>query len=256
MCSIAGCRLNDGMSTVDPTIARRERAERRPSNLRVTVVLLLLLVGGLAAGYGWGGFGTMMQEQPDEPPVLVLIAIPVGMLLVIAASIAWAAIVLKRGDLGMMYGNATVLLGAGVGVIVVSAQSGPAFVRYIGYGLLALAAVCLLLGVAAAGARRRRVSVEESAMRSGTQVTAVVTDKGYTVFHESDRIFTTVTFGFTDLHGVQRWVQRPMLVRAEDPIQNGQQTRLWFDAANPGNDKAIVVELANASPLRAPLPRR
>lgn len=241
------------MSTVDPSIARRERAERRPSNIRVVVVLLLLLAGGLAAGYGWGGFGAMMQAEPDEPPVLVLVAIPVGMLLAITASIAWGAIVLKRSDLGIMYGNATVLAGAGIGVIVVAAGSGPAFVTLIGYGLLALAVVCLVLGITAAGDRRRRADAEERAMRSGTQVTAVVSDKGYTVFHESNRILTTVTFAFTDLQGVQRWVQRQMLITAEDPIQNGQQTRLWFDAANPGDDKAIVVELAYRSPLRAPV---
>lgn len=239
------------MSTVDPTIARRERAERRPSNVRVVVTLILLLVGGLAAGYGWGGFGTMMATQPEEPPVLILVAIPLGMMLAIGASIAWAALVMKRGDLGIMYGNAAVLLGAGAGVILVSAESGPAFVTTIGYGLIALAVVCLVLGIAAAGARARRENADEAAMRTGTQVTAVVTDKGYTMFRESDRIFTTVTFGFTDLQGTQRWVQRPMLITAADPIQDGQQTRLWFDPANPGNDRAIVVELAHRSPLRA-----
>lgn len=251
LCCASRCRLNVGMSTVDPTIARRERAERRPSNVRVVVTLILLLAGGLAAGYGWGGFGTMMATVPEEPPVLVLVAIPVGMMLAIGASIAWAALVLKRSDLGIMYGNAAVLLGAGIGVIAISAESGPVFVTTIGYGLIALAVVCLILGIAAAGARARRENADDAAMRTGTQVTALVTDKGYTMFRESDRIFTTVTFAFTDLQGTQRWVQRPMLVTAADPIHDGQQTPLWFDPANPGNDKAIVVELAHRSPLRA-----
>lgn len=246
------------MSTVDPTIARRERAAWRPSNLLVFVVLLLLLVGGLAAGYGWGGFGTLMATEPDEPPVLMLVAIPVGMMLAIVASIAWGALVVKRSDLGFMYGNAAMLLGAGAGAIVAAEEAGSdgRIVAYVGYGLLALALACLLLGIAAAGVRGRRARAEQDAMRSGTQVTAVVTDKGYTVFHESNRILTTVTFGFTDLQGTQRWVQRLMAIDAADPVQNGQQTRLWFDAANPGDDKAIVVELAYNSPLRSREPLR
>jgi hypothetical protein len=121
------------------------------------------------------------------------------MFVTIVASIAWTGIVMKRRDLGLMYGNAAALLGGGVGVLAA----------------------------------------------------ATVSDKGYTVFHESDRILTTVTFTFTDLQGVQRWVQRTMTVSAADPIENGQETRLWYDAANPGNDRAIVVELAYRSPLRA-----
>lgn len=242
------------MSTVDPTIARREREQRRPSNARVGVLLALLLLGGFAAGYGWGGFDAMMSSGPDEPSVLVLVAIPVGMIVTIVSLIAWMAVVLKRADLGLMYGNAAALLGAGAGVIVVAtAGGGASYVLAIGFGLLGLAMACLVLGVVAAASRRRRAAAEEEAMRTGTQVTAVVTDKGYTVFHESDRILTTVTFSFTDLQGVQRWVQRTMVIEAGDPVQNGQETRLWFDAADPGDDKAIVVELAHRSQLRSPL---
>ncbi|MFF1572999.1 hypothetical protein ACFVWR_09640 [Leifsonia sp. NPDC058292] len=241
------------MSTVDPTIARKLRESRRPSTARVVTVLLLLLLGGLLAGYGWGSTGRLMDEAVVAPDATAIIAIPIGMLVSIVSSIAWAAIVMKRSDLGMMYGTAATLLGAGAGVLLASrgyADATPVVV--IGSGILALAVVCLVLGVAAAAARARKARAEDAAMRTGTLATGTVSDKGYTVFRESSRILTTVTFTFTDVHGVQRWVQRTMTINAADPVENGQETRLWYDAANPGNDRAIVVELAHRSPLRAP----
>ncbi|WP_431277812.1 hypothetical protein [Leifsonia poae] len=239
------------MSTVDPSIARRLRESRRPSTVRVVVVLLLLFVGGLLAGYGWGSFGRMIDAELDVPDVSILIAIPVGMLLLIGSSIAWGAIVIKRSDIGIMYGNAASLAGGGVGALIASGSyPDPAVVAIIGVALLVLAVICLALGGWAAATRRRRARADEETMRTGTLATATVSDKGYTVFHESNRILTTVTFTFTDRQGVQRWVQRMMTINAADPIENGQETRLWFDAANPGNDRAIVVELAHRSPLR------
>jgi hypothetical protein len=240
------------MSTVDPTIAQKLRESRRPTLLRVVVVLALLVVGGLLAGYGWGSIGRVMDEDLVAPDASIFIAIPVGMFVTIVSSIAWTGIVMKRRDLGLMYGNAAALLGGGVGVLVAAGKHRDGSVATaIGLALLGLAVVCVVLGAVAASSRRRRARAEDDTIRTGTVVAATVSDKGYTVFHESDRILTTVTFTFTDLQGVQRWVQRTMTINAADPIENGQETRLWYDAANPGNDRAIVVELAYRSPLRA-----
>jgi hypothetical protein len=240
------------MSTVDPTIAQKLRQSRRPTLLRVVVVLALLVIGGLLAGYGWGSIGRLMDEDLAEPDASIFISIPVGMFVTIVSSIAWTGIVMKRRDLGLMYGNAAALLGGGVGVLVAAGKYREGSVAAaIGLALLGLAIVCVVVGAVAASSRRRRARAEDETIRTGTIVTATVSDKGYTVFHESDRILTTVTFTFTDLHGVQRWVQRTMTINAADPIENGQETRLWYDAADPGNDRAIVVELAYRSPLRA-----
>ncbi|MFZ2172834.1 MAG: hypothetical protein WAW17_02135 [Rhodococcus sp. (in: high G+C Gram-positive bacteria)] len=85
---------------------------------------------------------------------------------------------------------------------------------------------------------------------TGTSVSATVSDKGYTTFRESDRILTSVTFTFTDGTGTPRWVQRHMAIHASSTIVDGQQTRLWYDATDPGNDSRVTVELANEWPLR------
>ena len=239
------------MSTLDPTRARKFNESRRPSAARVAVVLVMLVLGGFLAGYGWGSIGRLMDENLVAPDASIFIAIPAGMILTIVSSIAWTGIVFKRSDLGLMYGNAAALFGGGAGALLAaSGYSDGAVVAGIGLALLALGAVCGVLGAAAAAARRRRSRAEEETMRTGTLATATVSDKGYTRFRESDRILTTVTFTFTDLQGIQRWVQRMMTINAADPVENGQETRLWYDATEPGNDKGIVVELAHASPLR------
>ncbi|WP_223691327.1 hypothetical protein [Leifsonia poae] len=238
------------MSIVDPSIVRRERASRRPSTLRVLVTLGLILVGGFLTGYGWGGAGASI-DVPDGPGVATIVAIPLGMLLLVISSIAWVAIVMKRSDIGVMYGHAAGLLGIGAGVFIVPRNAENAsvleLVALIAFGL---GLICLILGVAAAATRRLREATAVATMRTGQATTATVTDKGYTRFRESDRILTTVTFGFTDLQGVQRWVQRMMTIHISAPVENGQQTRLWYDAGAPGDDKRIVVELARESPLR------
>lgn len=239
------------MSLVDPSIAKRQRAAWVPSTRLVTIALGALLVGGFLTGYGWGGFGEMVDPETAEVQVLAVIAIPLGMMLTIIASIAWTALLVRRSDIGLMYGNAAALLGGGAGVLTVATTlDAPIVPVIIGVVLLALAAAALVAGLAAARARRRDADREVRAMREGSVTTATVSDKGYTVFHESDRIFTTVTFTFTDPSGVQRWVQRAMVVRASDPVENGQETRLWFDPRDPGDDSRIVVELAHANPLR------
>jgi len=240
------------MSTVDPAIAKRLRAARVPSNLQVGVVLALLLVGGFLAGYGWGGFGWMVDVDTEQVNVPILVAIPVGMMLTIVATIAWTVIVALRGDVGIMYGNAAALFGGGLGVLTVATTLGmPPVLPIVAAVLLTLAAGALVLGAAAAARRRRAAQREDAAVREGSVTTATVTDKGYTAFRESDRILTTVTFTFTDPSGVQRWVQRTMLVRSSDPVVDGQLTRIWFDPRDPSDDGRIVVELARDNPLRS-----
>lgn len=244
-------RFTGPMSTVDPGIAKQLRLNRRPSNLRVAITLLLLLIGGFGLGFGWGGFGWMVDVDTEQVDVLIVVAIPVGMALTVISSIAWSFLVVRRGDLGIMYGNAAVLLGGALGVLAVSQRvDGGAVLSLIVAGLLVLAAGALGLGLLAAAARRRTKTRAAEARRSGREAVATVTDRGWTVFHESSRILTTVTFSFVDLAGTPRWVQRQMVVHAANPVQNGQTTRLWFDPADPGDDRRIAVELAEDNPLR------
>ncbi|KQP57189.1 hypothetical protein [Agreia sp. Leaf283] len=44
--------------------------------------------------------------------------------------------------------------------------------------------------------------------------------------------------------------QKTMVIEQGDPVVDGQETRLWYDATNPGDVGGIVVELARERRLR------
>ncbi|WP_349863785.1 DUF3592 domain-containing protein [Leifsonia sp. WHRI 6310E] len=237
------------MSTVDPTIARKARLAKRPSTARVVFFALVQLVGGFGLGFGWGAFG--MFEAYGEPPWTAIVGIIGGLLLTILGSIGWAGMLLKRSDIGLGYGGAAVLLGAGTGLLVAASPNGfPAVGVAIAVALYALGALFLVIGVVAATKRRRQRARDAQTATSGMLTTATVSDKGYDFFRESSRIITAVTFTFRDLQGTQRWVQKTMVIEQSDPIVVGQETRLWYDPTNPGDTRSIVVELARDRALR------
>jgi hypothetical protein len=192
-----------------------------------------------------------MFEAYGEPPWTAIVGIIGGLLLTILGSIGWAGMLLRRPDIGLGYGAAAVLLGAGTGLLVAASPNDfPAVAVGIAVALFVLGALFLLLGVAAAASRRRQRARDARTAGSGTLTTATVSDKGYDFFHESSRIITAVTFTFRDLQGTQRWVQKTMVIEQADPIVVGQETRLWYDAANPGDTRGIVVELARDRAFR------
>lgn len=245
-------RLDGGMSIVDPVIAQRLRRTRRPGLVAVVIVLIVILFGGVAVGYGWSsmfGGASLVDAAEYEPSWISVVAIIAGFPLSIIGTIAWLGIVLKRRELGVLYGLATFWTGAGIGLLIAARALG-GLVTVIGLISFGLAAVFLAVGAVAAGRRQASRNLQAEIIRTGTRTTATVSDKGYLIFRESPRIFTTVTFTFTDLQGVQRWVQRQMVVHAASPVVDGQETELWYDASDPGNDKKIAVKLAVDSPLR------
>jgi hypothetical protein len=237
------------MSTIDPSLAQARRAARRPGNARVAILLVVLLAGGFGLGFGWGGLG--MFDSETDPPTLSILGAIGGLMLTVIGSIVWSWTAIKRADIGFGYGSAAVFLGAGVGLVLIAQQNGsPALAMAIAAALLGLGALFLVLGVVAAASRRRQGSRDRRTMHTGTVTTATVSNKGYDFFRESSRILTTVTFTFVDLQGTQRWVGKTMVIDQGDPIVDGQESRLWFDAANPGDTRGIVVELAKQRQLR------
>lgn len=237
------------MSTTDPTLGRKARAARRPGVAVLAVYLLLLTAGGFGQAYGWTSVALL--GETDGPPPGAMLGLIAGVPFLILGAAGWARASLKRRDIGFGYAAGAALLGAAGGFVVAAAPYAfPALALVLAAGCALLGLLFVVLGVTAASARRRQDDRDLDTMRTGRLTTATVSDKGYTGFGESSRILTLVTFTFTDLHGTQRWVQRMMLITEDAPIVEGQESRLWYDASNPGELRGIVVELARQHPAR------
>jgi hypothetical protein len=241
------------MSTVDPIAARRARAARRPALAQVVVALALLVVGGALQGYGWTALfapTVLLPEAPAEPNVASIVSVVLGLPMTIAATGWWMTLVMRRRELGAFSGFAAFWLGAAGGLWVSAEHTGLGILRTVAICAVAFAVLLAVVGALAARSRDRARARTQEVIRVGRQTTATVSDKGYIAFDESSAILTVVTFTFTDLQGVQRWVQRPVRIAATDPVVDGQETSLWFDPQNPGDDARIAVQLAVESPWR------
>ncbi|MGX9899488.1 hypothetical protein ACW0JT_05595 [Arthrobacter sp. SA17] len=179
------------MSTVDPAIAARARRDKRPSNARMIVVLVLQFLGGGLTGYGWGSFGSLFGEPDQNPDVpmhvamtLVTVAtIPLGMILMVGSTIAYGFSSLKRADVGLGYGLAAGLLGGGSGLLVASMLGrGSVVVVVIGLVLLGLGVAALIRGATIAASRTRAAARQQETMRTGALTTAKVSARGMSAF--------------------------------------------------------------------------
>ena len=236
------------MSTIDPLAARRERDARRPTTGQVLLTLLVIALLGAVTG-----FGVTRLDEGDEALSILFFALTfLGFAGVIIGQIVWTSLVMRRGDIGLAYGQAAALAGAGIAVALRAPTLDVWDVFTItGAILLGVALLLALLGWRAARSRARQAVREEELMRTGRLTSGTITDQGYDSFDEAANILTTVTVTFTDQWGTQRWVQQPALIRRSDPLRTGETTRLWYDPANPGDESSIVVEAVRQRTLRA-----
>lgn len=86
-------------------------------------------------------------------------------------------------------------------------------------------------------------SAEDELIASGTHTIATVVDRGYGAFGDSTMVNTRVWFEFTDGSGVTHRIDKRLQITENDPIENGQQTQLWYDPSAPGDKDRIVVQL-------------
>ncbi len=188
---------------------------------------------------------------------------PIGMTGTIGALIVWSWTA-RNLDFRLAQPIAVAGLGFAAGAFAMAvstartiaslAQNGDEY----GYGKLdaspawTLGVIGLIVGVVFAvvavigGLLRARTMRLQARIRSGgTQVRATVSDQGYTHFGEGPRMLAKVTFTFRDEDGMQRWVQRTMVVDARKPVVTGQATRLWYDPDSPSDKRSIVIELVD-----------
>lgn len=239
------------MSIVDPEEVRRLRSGRRRPVVRAVVTFLLLTACAIA-GYSWGALSVVGFETPDAGLEVAAI---------VCSVLAWASFLLfSIATLGSWRAGSLVLGGAlavfGVGLIAPRAQGAVAVLEFPGWLGLSFVALGVLVWVGTVVARakgRQRRTREERTVSHGVETRGTVTRVPRGPNPTSRGLWAPVTFTFTDAAGVQRWVERPLLIHREGDVKVGDTTRLWYDADDPGDEAAIVVQLARENPMRMPV---
>lgn len=203
----------------------------------------VLLLSGLAAGWS---ITLCLQTDvlADGANMGPLALVAISLIVAVSALIVWSAEADPRRALTVWHGLAGVLAGVGIGVLVANlGNSGSGRTTAIGFGVLVAAALLLLLSLSLGGKARRKATLVDDVIRTGVKVTAFVAHKGYDGFGESSQVNTPVRFEFTDAEGVERQVEKRLMILSHDPIEKGQETDLWYDPADPDDVDRIVVQL-------------
>lgn len=271
------------MSTVDPRIARAQRAERRrgPAGVLFAVLVALLHLALWAlAGYGGGQMLDSMRlmavnrvgEGWDSPydgmPVLFLVGVVGGSILGF-----FLTSVLSRF---LSIGAATIapLLTGAAGIaaglaIFSSLWTPPEKVGYhrglaegdppepwdtgvwIAYALpiwlpllFAVVAFVLAITFAVTLARAQRKSrVAAELVETGRKVRGTVTEVRDTGVEVSGLPFLEFTVRFQDAEGTDRWVTKKGTFPPAEQPRAGDPVAVWFDPLAPGDQKRILVGL-------------
>lgn len=112
------------------------------------------------------------------------------------------------------------------------------------FGMRVACALIVLVAAAmvAWGARKeRRKQAREWLRGTETRVSAEVTEVHDTGITNNNAPWVRLTVRFTDEHGTARFVRRRMSVSRFDGPSVGDQISLWYDPADPGNEKKIVI---------------
>lgn len=237
------------MSLIDPDAARRQASRRLPTPRDLVPWAIAAFLGGALLGFGIEAMAARGTPDFSESPIvritLAMVLMPVGGILTIFSWIAWLSRVGRNPALpGWAIPTALSLLGAAIGTSV-ARDRGP----LIGEPRLSLVAVLLLAGAVLIGAlgviswmrRRARLDVDAEIMRTGSRTLGTVTNQGYTHFTEGGRLITQVTYSYPDGSGNRRYVRRSAIIEASDPVVNGDAVDVWFDPADPGNERRVVV---------------
>ena len=237
------------MSIIDPDAAARARAARTPQARDLRLPAILLLLGSFVTAYSITAFATVLDSESDDTDagqwIIRIAALTVAAGATIIGLNSWVARSVRNPRLPG-FGTAVALMCASAASGTMVVAPAPAWFQeprmLAGTWWLAGTAVAFgILSMVSWGARAAGRRREEEIMTTGRLTTGVVTNQGYERFHESNRILTSVTYAFEDLNGTRRFIRRPAMITADDPVVTGELVDVWFDPARPDHLKSITV---------------
>ncbi|WP_067439821.1 hypothetical protein [Nocardioides jensenii] len=204
--------------------------------------LAVLLVSGVMVGWGLATVLSSEQVSASAADVGLRLA-ALGFVVGVAALTAWSRIADPRSGLTVWHAAATLLAGGALGVLLCGLALEVDHSGWVALVLLAAAALVWFLASVSGRKHRAKANRERDLITSGTHTMAVVVDRGYAAIGERNMVNTFVWFEFTDTAGTTHRVRKRLLIREGDPIENGQETQLWYDASAPDDVDRMVIQL-------------
>lgn len=234
----------------------------RPSHeVGLTLAQVLLIAGGGLAGYGFGC--TVIDGYDDAPPAYVadgdiaMFALG-GLVVAVVGWVMWSFMADSHPlSVGQLHSWATFLPASALGVLLSARELGVTGWYVVGaFGLAAAGVGAMLLASTRVRRRRRRYRHELGLIARGVAVPATVLDSGLDPgdFEEASNVITTVTFRFVVGDDAYR-LHRRMTIPQHGILLDGQRTTVWYDPADPSDDKAMVVAIQHALRWNVPVPR-
>jgi hypothetical protein len=244
------------VSTVDPVARERDPAY---AARRRTRWWILMLAASVLSGYGCSIFGDFPGSSfsfglTDLGPLLKTVLAVGGL---VAAMLALAVVVRLPKHAGLLgqqlfvFAMALLAYTAGffVGTLLptvipayAEADLGPSRTNMRVFCGVLLVAVAVVVGLAAV--KSRRTGVRERLRATGRRVSAEVTEVHDTGITTNNAPRVRLTVKFVDSHGTARYVRRSLYVSRLSRPGVGDRVALWYDPADPGNEKRIVLGTA------------
>lgn len=237
------------MSTQDPVAAKQRRIEARRGSvgslIGIVIALILVALGGALVTRALFGFAEFeISAETDEPP-LAIFGMAVGLpLTLIGFFVYFGATRRFTGKLMSSpgVGPGTVLflgLAAGAWWGALSLRE-PGALWLVPVGLSVVAVLFLLLGVVARLRRRGRRDALAQVVVSGRIARGEITDIPV-IDPSSGGLIGVATVKFTDLAGVDRWVQKTGQWSSRDLPKTGDAAAVLYDPQRPADTSRMWI---------------
>ncbi|MFB9766730.1 DUF3592 domain-containing protein [Nocardioides kongjuensis] len=242
-----------------PPFTFTPRARRRTGPV---VAAVLMAVGSAWAGYGLGL--TIIDANDDAPAAYVAQGAAAagtlgGLLIAVVGSVGWLFMMDRfPRALSSWHAGGLLLLCSAPGLVVATRELGAGGWYDVAAAGLAAAGLLALIGGSLLAARRRLRWLDELRLiAEGTPTAGTVVDSGIDPydFEDASNLITTTTFRFFGTDGTPYLLRQRVTIPAAAPIVEGQRTTVWYDSADPLDEKRIVVAMVHALRWNVPVPR-